>query len=290
MMNLVGITQELYSPNERVNIAKEDISSALSNLYNGATSNIKSFTSKLKEVLPDLKSVITISDKNLDSSPSTQFDKNTIKFLQTISKHSYSDIKELKAFRPEDLNCSYLDFIDYLNKEINYCTTVQGSVLKPYLDLLGNVLSKSDFNKTTDTNSRNYKKIRDRRELAIKNGVKLYKENNSPICIVKDVVQRNDDWKSILSKLNTTLIEANNIKRKAIHQDIDHCALLIDEIINKLNNEEGIEISPELLDNVITGTIECAKEVEYVAIIHYRLLTLKGCIENTMSHIEKVYA
>jgi hypothetical protein len=49
------------------------------------------------------------------------------------------------------------------------------------------------------------------------------------------------------------------------------------------------EITGEVLNNVINGTLEAAKEVEYLSVTYYRLLSLKGSVENTMEQIEKVY-
>ena len=287
MKNIMAIGM---TPVESLQYAQEDIADTLSNLYKGLGSNITSFTASLRSYLPDVRSFISSTSNGLDSEQVTKLSRDQRKFIELVSKYPFSEVREIRAFRPEQLNCTYLELVDLLDKEIEHCKTIQKEILNPYMVLLGQLLSNDKFSTTSlDTNNSTYKKISSRRETAIKAFNKLYKPTNLAICTVKDVIDRNEDWKKIFDKVNSLADSAGKLDRKQIQKDIDHCCELIDSLIEKNNTGEMPEITGEVLNNVINGTLEAAKEVEYLSVTYYRLLSLKGSVENTMEQIEKVY-
>lgn len=278
------------SPVENLQYAQEDIASTLSNLYKGLGSNVASFTASLRSYLPDIKSFVAGTKDGLESEQVSKLSRDQKKFIEMVSKYPFSEVREIRAFRPEQLNCTYLELAEILDKELDHCLTIQKETLNTYMVLLGQLLSNDKFSTTSlDTNNTTYKKIRDRRESALKAFSKLYKPTNLAVCTVKDVIDRNEDWKKVFDKVNSLVDTASKINRKEIQKDIDHCCILIDDLISKVNNDEMPEITGEVLNNVINGTLEAAKEVEYLSVTYYRLLSLKGSIENTMEQLEKVF-
>lgn len=287
---LTNILQYRGTALEEIQVSNESLKEALQKMYDGLPVSMD-FISEFKQIIPNIKSYFTTVKDELEFKPVTKLSKDQKKFMEIINEIPFAELRLLKAFKPEGLKVSYLELLDELEKEIIHCQKVDKEIIKPYIVLLGKIISQNDALKSLDTNDLNNANIEDRREKSIDRFSKLYdKDSHDVNTNVKDIIGRNADWATLFNRLNNALDSLERIDRDAIQKDIDICSEYLDIIIDKINNNQISDVTPEALRRLTNTTLQIAKEVEFLSITYFRTLTLKGSVENTIEKIKEIYA
>lgn len=267
----------------------ESFSNVLERMYSGVTAQTTKVSSYLSGLLPTVKSVVEDTSKELELEPIVQLSKDQTKFLEVANKYSFQEMREIKAFTPEGSTCTYLEFLNEINVNLPRITSLRKNVIEQYMLLLAKLVSRDSSIKSITTNKVFLTNLNKDREAAYVSFSKLYVNNSTEsVTNVGKVVSRNADWEEVLKQLQSTTDTFNAINIKDIQKDISICNTYLDEIIKGLADDDAINISPETIKQLADYTYEVAKEVEFFSIVHFRLLTLKGCVENTMEQIIKV--
>jgi hypothetical protein len=281
------------TPIDNLHYANEDISDTISKMLSSLDTKVNEFTDMLKNVIPTVKAALGASSDSIDIPEITPLNKDQSKFIKIVSIYPYSELKEIKAFKPEGLNVNYLEFINILESQIDYLLTFEKDVLDPYELFLGQLVSDSKTFSSLNTNDSYYSKIQARRNNAYELLAKCYKKDSvESVTIIGKVIDRNADWTITLSKLNKLLEDVSKINRKSIQSKIANCEEYLDILLKNKETEETEEtnVSPEVLRHLTNSTYQIAKEVEFLSIAYFRVLTLKGSIENTIEQVKKVYS
>lgn len=269
-------------------IANEDMSNIIKHIYTSGVSGLTSFSNQLQSIIPN--AIAALKELNVPKETVPELNKNKSSFIQLVDKYPYSEVKELKAFKPEGLGVSYLQFLDVLDSEINHVLKLEKEILDPYCTYLAKLVSLPEEIKALDTKQNTYKNINDRRESATAVLSKCYKKDSyEAITTVVNVVDRNRDWSIIINRLNSSIYNINKIDKKSIEEKVKLCEQYLDVLYDKYNKQELSNITPEVIKAITDSTYQVAKEIEFFAALYFRVLTLKGSVENTIEHITKVY-
>lgn len=272
------------SPEQELSYARESFASALSQ---GMT-HASDFASKLKETFPSIirgfapvKDVVILPEL-------IQLNKDQSKFMKTIHDIPYSELRELKAYTPEGVFVTYLEFIQVLHPVTEYLKGIQKNVTSPYLLLLAQVVSDTKASGSSNNHRNEYQKLEAYREAAYKQFSKLYaKDSFKAETQVKHVIERNADWGTVLHLLNQCVANMQAIDREAIKNQIQQCSDYLDILYKYLNENKLNGTSLEAAQSLSDGAYQVAQELTFLSTTYYRVLALNGSVENTIAHVVK---
>jgi len=192
----------------------------------------------------------------------------------------YLDLAELNINIPEGFNGKLTDYATVIG-EVTYETTlITEKVLKPYMVYLSQFLSNKDAKISTKDQTGIYKGLALKRESNI-NAMDHYRSNGTvSISKLGKLVNRKEDIVHLFKTTNelTKMIDGLNIQD--VKDCVKKCVDLLGIIIGQ--TEKGLieNVTPEVVMNLAFGAAEIAREVEFLAIVHFRAIGLTTCVDN----------
>ena len=254
--------------------------------------SLSSLGSGLKDFLPSIVSAFA-SNKVAAELPDMQsISADQAAFVKLIAPFPYTELMELRAFRPEGVTATYLNYLGALLPVTAYLTDIQHRVVQPYLVFLASVVSNKASSYSSNTNGLEYKKFEAYREAAYTAFGKLYAANSyAATTTVQHVVDRNTDWPAVfeLAKKCTDNMKSVDLSalQSQMKQASDYLVILNDQLQTEAassTTRPQCEAAAERLSN---GAYQVAKELEFFSSTYYRVLALNGAVNNTVEHIRK---
>lgn len=253
--------------------------------------NVMAFPGVFRNLANDVFNAFKFTEMLTDVPKVIPLPKDQAKFLKVIEAIPYSEIGELKAYTPEGMSCTYLEFLEQLEPVTMYLQTLQSNVVSPFVMFLAQFVSDKKMSTTTNHMKQEYVKMEAHRELIYKNFSKLYTKNSYKAeSQVKKVISRNNDWKLVLLNMNRCIANLESIDRESIKREVKQATDYIELIVNEFSHNPDRKASEEAAQRLANGCYSVAKELELLSTTYYRALALRGGIENTMEHIKKVYS
>jgi len=253
--------------------------------------NVMAFPGVFRNLVNDVFNAFKFTETFADVPKVLPLPKDQAKFLKVIDAIPYSEIGELKAYVPEGMSCTYLEFLEQLLPVTMYLQTLQSNVVSPFVMFLAQFVSDKKMSETTNHLKQEYVKMETHRELIYKNFGKLYNKNSyAAETQVKKAISRNNDWKVVFIELNKCIANLESIDREAIKREVKQATDYIELIVKEFSNNPNRKASEEAAQRLANGCYSVAKELELLSTTYYRALAVRGSIENTMEHIKKVYS
>lgn len=219
----------------------------------------------------------------------SELDSKQKKFFELIMGMPYVSISNLQAYQPEGCSATYLDFLNELVPICEQLKTVEKDVLIPYSVYLARFIANPKTQHDEFTDERHIKDQEKRIDECYKRFSKLYKKASySSKTQVKNVVQRNADWKPIFLKLNECVKALSSVNRESIQKNLKDCTNYLSVIEQDFATSEDKVVAQGAAQRLARTATLVGKELELFSTTYYRLLSLKGCIENTIESIKKV--
>lgn len=265
--------------------------------FNSIKDKINSLVKNSKDVLIDEKTNINKIDKIEFTKEQKHFLEVFLKDylnskenlnLQSKKRFDYINIKVIKAFVPEGMNTTYLECLNEIEKAIKYCIEVNNSNLPRYSKLVADLTTINNFEKLLDSNELIYLDNEKYRNLANSYKDKCYKDNTVTVVKIENVVENLTQWKTVIEKVNYLNTLCNTINVEEILSTIDRVAKLLDILIENKNNKLD-NISPEMLRQLTNATYNIAKDLEFISIVKFDLMSLDGSIINTIQNLVENY-
>jgi hypothetical protein len=218
--------------------------------------------------------------------PPTPLKKDQSKFLKLLEQFSYAELMGLKAFRPEGVKVTYLQYLSVLIPATAYLQGIQKNVTGPYLLFLAQVVSDRKAALSTRTQDTEYRRLESTRARMIAQFAALYDNNSYEAkTSIGKVVDRNADWKPVLVQCNQALECLKAVNLEEMKNQMTQCTDYL-EIIHGLLKSGNLEgTSPEVVKHLANGAYCIALEFEFFAATYYRALALSGSIDNTTQHV-----
>lgn len=245
----------------------------ISNMFRGLVPNIlKSFRGT--ETTVDLPVITPLS-------------RDQKKFLKLLQDIPYTELSELKAYVPEGMRVTYLEYLNILIPVTEYLKTIQGNVLQPYCMFLAQMVSDVKMSTTIDSKKNFYDNLEGYREGTYKVFSGLYdKDSYKAETKVKLVVERNQDWVAVLNKLNEVVENVKSVDLDLIKKSVVEATTYLELFYKTLESDTDKKTSREAASRLAEGAYTVAKELEFFSSTYYRVLALNGSIENTIKHIK----
>jgi hypothetical protein len=223
------------------------------------------------------------------SAQATPFTKENKKFLDLVNNIPFTEVRQLRAYKPEGMNCTYLTMLDALLESSEYAKGLYAHVVSPYSLYLASFLSNADTALSAESKRFEYSKLEEARDKRIEKFTSLYKADSYKTeTAVGEVVQRNSDWSDVILKQKAVIDNFQSVDRNALKKEIDHCvnylALIADNI-----KRNGAKTRPEAAERLSLGAYQVAKEMEYFSNTYYRALGLSSAIDNTVNKITEIF-
>jgi hypothetical protein len=249
--------------------------------------SLKSTSSFLTQLLPGIISSFKNTKQTVDLPNIKPLDKDQKAFLNLLKEVPYTEIGELRAYTPEGMGKTYLEYINVLLHVTEYVKTIQGDVLQPYVLFLAQLLSDKQSAFISDSNKREYDLLEKHRDGIYKEFSKMYvKDSYAAETKVKAIVDRNADWVTVLTLLNQCVANMESIDRELIKRQVKQCSDYLNLIYDGLKKDSVKDTSQEAAARLSNGAYNVAKELELAATTYYRVLAMSGSVKNTIDHIK----
>lgn len=268
-LNSIRIQSEIVSLES---FTGADIKNLLTNTLPSIVSDVKSFFNKFSPSAPGITSVI-----------------NGDKFIRNVGKHNYLEISPLAAFVPEGLVANYVDYSNVLLIASEHASKILSEVMNNYTLFLGQLINNQDFKFSTKYDSDDYNELEHMRLNINEEIGKCFKLGSTKTEVtIASVVDRNADWSTVISNADTISKAINSVDRKTLNKKIQESVELLDIILNKIKRDEFSGVTPEVLRTLSAGAYQTASELEFFAVLHYRVLAFLESINRTIEHFNCV--
>jgi hypothetical protein len=228
-------------------------------------------------------------NKFLPSQPGITLNFNQNDFIKEMNKHSYLDISPLRAYVPEGLEVTYLEYSEELLESAMHASNVLNGVMSAYTVFLSQLISNSDAKLSTSSFLATHKDLEKKRiRLNEEIGECFGKGSTKAEVSIGEVINRNNDWEKILKNSDAILKLVNNVDRNTLNKKVKECVTMLDVIMEKIKRGELDNASAETVKNLSDGAYHVACELEFFAITVYRAMSFAGALELTAKHCVEV--
>lgn len=223
------------------------------------------------------------------SAQTTPLTKENKKFLELVGSVPFTEMRQIRAYVPEGMSCTYLEILDQLVESSEYLKGLYAQVVHPYSLYLARFLSDKNTSLSPESKRFEYAKLEEARDARIAEFTKLYKSDSYKTeSTIGLVINRNADWNEVLLKQKTVIANLEAVDRKALKREIDQCtdylALIADNI-----KRSGQNTRPEAAERLSLGAYQVAKEIEYFSNTYYRALSVNAAIDKTVENLTTIF-
>ena len=223
------------------------------------------------------------------SAQTTPLTKENKKFLELVNPAPFTEMRQLRAYVPEGMSCTYLEMLDQLLESSEYLKGLYAQVVHPYSLYLARFLSDQNTALSPESKRFEYAKLEQDRDARIANFTKLYKSDSYKTdTTVGTVINRNADWNDVLAKQKTVIANLEAVDRKALKREIDQCTDYLALIADNMK-KSGQQTRPEAAERLSLGAYQVAKEIEYFSNTYYRALSVNAAIDKTVENITNIF-
>jgi len=221
--------------------------------------------------------------------PAIAFTFNEYNVVRDIRTHTYTDLMPLAAFVPEGLDVTFIKYSVPLLKSAEHISLFVQKVLPTYTTFLGQLINNHDSQLSTVSFSKAFMELTAKREVLNDELGKCFKLGSSKSEVTYgNVINRNNDWESLLKVSAEIAKIVNTIDRRALNKMIHECTSMLETILDKIKRNEFQQMSPEVINNLSEGTYQMARELEFYSVIYFKVQVFINSINKTIDHFKSV--
>lgn len=279
------ILKESFTPQEELTFALESLTSVMTAALDG----IANIPAKLTDTFPNLLRGFS-GTEDLTALPElVPTTKEEARFIEHTKKISYLEMRELKAYVPEGLVVSYLEYLKELKPVVGQLQRIIPDVLNPYATFLAHLVSNKNAALATGNAGFDHNGLSEKRKAAYAAISECFSASNTGSeTTVESVVDRNADWLVVFSEVKTLITELKTVNRNTIKTLIKQCEDYLEIIYCNLKEQKLEDITSEVALSLSQGAMSVACEIEHFSVIYYRVLSLEGTIAATVNKINSV--
>lgn len=212
-------------------------------------------------------------------------------FLKLIPQISYGEMMDLPAYVPEGIVVDYLTYIEVLQEASTKLQGLVPNLLSNYALFLGTIINFEDSAKGSWINFETILKKEEKEfERIVARFKTCSKEGRDETRVTVDkVVRRNADWDAVFKNLGHLNESFYKINKTEIKKTVDQCVTNLDIIKRNLNAGKYGDASHETVKTMADMAYSVATELEFYAIVYYRIEAINKAIKDTCSGIVEIY-
>jgi hypothetical protein len=211
-------------------------------------------------------------------------------FLKLVHDTPYPSMKSVKAFHPEGLRVTYLEYLHALAPVITHVQDIQTRVVDPYMSFLTKFASGDKFSLQAVSNTQEFRKGQAQRDKLYSDLGRCFgKEAYAGQTTVEHVIHRNSDWADVFAKLQSAKDAIASVDRQAIINQVNACSDLIEVIVKQFGGQSDRRVSKQAAEDLHNYAFNVGKELELYSSTYYRVLALQGGVDATMTAITEIF-
>ena len=223
----------------------------------------------------------------LDDTSNIRLSSENRKFTEVIARIPYISMENDRAYVPEGLKTTYLKYLSTLQSAPAICREAQTGVLPEFKRAVAKLVSAPSLGGEIDVPV--IRLLRERAKLRDDYNEELNKHfdkaGQNTVVMIKNVIERNNDWTQALHLLETSSKEMMAINRGQLLKQVDEVSDLLRHVISKAKSGGYDDMSPENIMMLSEGAYQMATEIEFYAVMHYRFTVLNVAINDTKQNI-----
>lgn len=221
------------------------------------------------------------------SDPAVKLDAHENTFVRLVATKTYLQLSPLKAYVPEGLDETYLNYAGVLDQAVKH--SVEGvDRLSRFSTFLALLVTNRDQQLTTKTNAKTYIGLEKDREGLNKELGQAFKNGSHTTDVTYgDVIARNSDWPGVFNATEKLTREINAVDRKALIAKVKETADLMEKITKMAQSGSLDNVTPEVLQELADGAYQIASELEFFSITYYRVLAYTTAVNRTISEMTR---
>lgn len=209
-------------------------------------------------------------------------------FMRELQKHAYMDIRMLTAYVPEGLTSGYAEYSKTLLAASQHASGILTKTLSPYSTFLGSLVTNAGERTATHMSSREYAEMQKRREGLAADMAKCFQPGSTKTdSTVGAVVTRNADWVDVFKQADSITSFITSVDRKLLNRKVDECVKIVNTLQELIKRDQFGKVSPEVVKNLAEGAYQIASELEFYALVYYRVIVLNTCLNSTIEYLQK---
>lgn len=245
------------------------------------------FKDLAQSVLSSLKASVELADVDKIE---PILSKDQVAFLKLVKVTPHISIGGMQGWCPEGLIKSYLDYLHVLEPACAHARTTLSNSVIPYEEFLARFMSDRLFSQDANTDKKRLDAMEKIRVTDAANLSKCFKKGSHETRVpVKTLVARANDWEPIFKSMGKCVEHVESVSVDELRSRVRSCSDMIETILKDFSKPgTDRKVSQEAAIRLGRHAGVVARDVEHYSALHYRVLTLKNTIEQTMKQISAI--
>ena len=275
------------TPSERT-VSNENVLSTLSTMKDVIASSISNISKKVHEVFDvELKFFKEIENANIHG-VSNKVTKNKLKFMTTIKKTDFLDMRNIIAYVPEGMICKYSEAIKAYLEVLTY---LEVNLIKNMLNFntqIGYIINnkiKTDISDFVNKTHREIMICDKAKDLIVADISKLFSNHNYTETTIDKVVKNNSDWEEVVKGVENMSIRLGKFSLSDIKDLMNTTNNLLGSLVKVLKEGDKVVLENKEVKQIAEASYVIASQLEFFVAMNYDIIALTRAVSDTMEMI-----
>lgn len=275
------------TPSERT-VSNENVLSTLSTMKDVIASSISNVSKKVHEVFDvELKFFKEIENANIHG-VSNKVTKNKLKFMTTIKKTDFLDMRNIIAYVPEGMICKYSEAIKAYLEVLTY---LEVNLIKNMLNFntqIGYIINnkiKTDISDFVNKTHREIMICDKAKDLIVADISKLFSNHNYTETTIDKVVKNNSDWEEVVKGVEHMSIRLGKFSLRDIKDLMNTTNNLLGSLVKVLKEGDKVVLENKEVKQIAEASYVIASQLEFFVAMNYDIIALTRSVSDTMEMI-----
>ena len=275
------------TPSERT-VSNENVLSTLSTMKDVIASSISNVSKKVHEVFDvELKFFKEIENANIHG-VSNKVTKNKLKFMTTIKKTDFLDMRNIVAYVPEGMICKYSEAIKAYLEVLTY---LEVNLIKNMLNFntqIGYIINnkiKTDISDFVNKTHREIMICDKAKDLIVADISKLFSNHNYTETTIDKVVKNNSDWEEVVKGVENMSIRLGKFSLRDIKDLMNTTNNLLGSLVKVLKEGDKVVLENKEVKQIAEASYVIASQLEFFVAMNYDIIALTRSVSDTMEII-----
>ena len=274
-----------YTPEEHRAIAQEGIQELIAAGANAA----HQVKEKLLEVFPSMLQGFSGREKLAKLPEFIISNAAKREFVKNLETTHYAELKELRAYVPEGLSVTYLQYAKTLLAASTHLKTIVPDTVNPYVLYLAHLMSNKGKILSTESHAIEYDRLEHNRTELYASLNTCYTAGKYEVeTVVGKVVESNGQWMEVFNDLDKIMENLRTIDREKIRELTKQCDEYMGILFKLLQEGKMDQITPEVGETLTRGCFSVSQELELLSIVYYRATAFDAAIERSLLKINEI--
>lgn len=221
--------------------------------------------------------------------PAIQLKANERDFMKLLDGRVYLNMAPLITYVPEGMQCSFMEYLNPLKAAVLHCNDNTQKILNDYSVYLAQIITNRQLKHTAMPHDSVYTNMEKKRTELTAAMAKCFKPGSHKAeSTYGEVVTRNAEWVDVFQLIAQIEHVINSIRRDDLHKKAEECNRQLGVIIDQIRKHEFEGAGPEVINNLSNGAYQAGAELEFFALVYFRVSVMNNAISDTIKKVSDV--